>query len=868
MAAAKGKPSADLQQLIADADLGGSDTGGIAGKLIFALAVAWALFQLWYASPLPFEIGWGILNDTEARSLHLGVALLLAFLCYPLIKRQRHGIPWFDWVLALAGAFAGAYFLLFYNELATRPGRPILQDIVVASAGLVLLLEATRRAVGLPMTVLALVFLAYIMLGAHLPDVIAHKGASWDRMLTHQWLTTEGVYGVALGVSAGYIFIFVLFGSMLDRAGAGNYMMQVSFAMLGHLRGGPAKVAVVSSALNGLISGSSVSNVVTGGIFTIPLMTKAGYGGVKAGAIETASSVNGQIMPPVMGAAAFLMVEYVGIPYTDIIKHAFLPALISYIALFYIVHLEALRLGLAPTARQRQRALSRKALAWGLGISGTVAVCGVIYFVAQGAKQAFGESAPWILAALLAALYVYAVYLAARCPDIPTDIDVDNPVLPATWPTVKAGLHFLIPIGVLIWCLMIEQLSPALSAFWATATLIVLMATQRPLTSVFRKNRTVKKEAVQGLHDVVHGLNDGARNMISIAIATGTAGIIVGGITLTGLGFRMTDFVEVVSMGNVVLMLLFTAFVCLVLGLGVPTTANYILVATLMAPVIVELGARSGMVIPLIAVHLFVFYYGIMGDITPPVGLATFAAAAISGEDAIATGMQGAVYALRTVVLPFVFVFNPMLLLIDVRGWLEVGLVAGAATLASLVFAAATLGWFRARCKWWEVILLLAATFALFRPDFFMDRISPPYTEVPAKEIFRVAGELADKDRLVLQIQGVTIEGDEVRKTVAVQLSGPPGDGRKRLIEAGLTVTALGPQVQVAAVRFGSRARKSGFEQGFEVAAVKVPTDRPSEHWIYLPALALVAFVWFWQRARTRRFTRKQGQTTFSSASD
>ena len=868
MAAAKGKPSADLQQLIADADLGGRDTGGIAGKLIFAVAVAWSLFQLWYASPLPFEIGWGILNDTEARSLHLGVALLLAFLCYPLIKRQRHGIPWFDWVLALAGAFAGAYFLLFYNELATRPGRPILQDIVVASAGLVLLLEATRRAVGLPMTVLALVFLAYIMLGAHLPDVIAHKGASWDRMLTHQWLTTEGVYGVALGVSAGYIFIFVLFGSMLDRAGAGNYMMQVSFAMLGHLRGGQAKVAVVSSALNGLISGSSVSNVVTGGIFTIPLMTKAGYGGVKAGAIETASSVNGQIMPPVMGAAAFLMVEYVGIPYTDIIKHAFLPALISYIALFYIVHLEALRLGLAPTARQRQRALSRKALAWGLGISGTVAVCGVIYFVAQGAKQAFGESAPWILAALLAALYVYAVYLAARCPDIPTDIDVDNPVLPATWPTVKAGLHFLIPIGVLIWCLMIEQLSPALSAFWATATLIVLMATQRPLTSVFRKNRTVKKEAVQGLHDVVHGLNDGARNMISIAIATGTAGIIVGGITLTGLGFRMTDFVEVVSMGNVVLMLLFTAFVCLVLGLGVPTTANYILVATLMAPVIVELGARSGMVIPLIAVHLFVFYYGIMGDITPPVGLATFAAAAISGEDAIATGMQGAVYALRTVVLPFVFVFNPMLLLIDVRGWLEVGLVAGAATLASLVFAAATLGWFRARCKWWEVILLLAATFALFRPDFFMDRISPPYTEVPAKEIFRVAGELADKDRLVLQIQGVTIEGDEVRKTVAVQLSGPPGDGRKRLIEAGLTVTALGPQVQVAAVRFGSRARKSGFEQGFEVAAVKVPTDRPSEHWIYLPALALVAFVWFWQRARTRRFTRKQGQTTFSSASD
>jgi TRAP transporter 4TM/12TM fusion protein len=660
---------------------------------------------------------------------------------------------------------------------------------------------------------------------------------------------------VALGVSAGYIFIFVLFGSMLDRAGAGNYMMQVSFAMLGHLRGGPAKVAVVSSALNGLISGSSVSNVVTGGIFTIPLMTKAGYGGVKAGAIETASSVNGQIMPPVMGAAAFLMVEYVGIPYTDVIKHAFLPALISYIALFYIVHLEALKLGLAPTARQRRRTMSRKALGWGLGISGTIVVCALIYFVAQATKQAFGAAAPWILATLLGALYVYSVYVAAKCPDLPTDIDVENPVLPDTWPTVKAGLHFLIPIGVLIWCLMIEELSPALSAFWATATLIALMATQRPLTSLFRKKRSIGKEAVSGLSDVVHGLNDGARNMISIAIATGTAGIIVGGITLTGLGFRMTDFVEVVSMGNVVL--LFTAFVCLVLGLGVPTTANYILVATLMAPVIVELGAQSGIVIPLIAVHLFVFYYGIMGDITPPVGLATFAAAAISGEDAIATGVQGAVYALRTVVLPFVFVFNPMLLLIDVRGWLDVALVAGAATIASLVFAAATLGWFQTRCKWWEVVLLLVATFALFRPDYFMDRIAAPYTEVPAKEIFKVAGELAEDDRLVLVIEGTTIEGDEVRKTVAVQLAGPPGDGRKRLTEAGLTVTALGPQVQVAAVRFGSRARKSGFEQGFQVGAVKVRTERPAEHWVYLPALALVAFVWFLQRARTRPRKKK-----------
>jgi hypothetical protein len=291
----------------------------------------------------------------------------------------------------------------------------------------------------------------------------------------------------------------------------------------------------------------------------------------------------------------------------------------------------------------------------------------------------------------------------------------------------------------------------------------------------------------------------------------------------------------------------------LVLGLGVPTTANYILVATLMAPVIVELGAQSGLVIPLIAVHLFVFYYGIMGDITPPVGLATFAAAAISGEDAIATGLQGAVYALRTAVLPFVFVFNPMLLMIDVRSWLDIVLVALAATAASLVFAAATLGWFHSRCRWWEIVLLLAGCFALFRPDFFMDRLYTPYTEVPAKEIFRVAGQLAEDDRLVLLIEGTNIEGDDVTKTVAVQLTGAPGDGRKRLAEAGLTISQLGPEVRVSAVRFGSRARKSGFEQGFKVGAVKVPADRPSEHWVYIPALALIALVWFMQRSRTRR---------------
>ncbi len=384
-----------LQQLVADADTGGRKPVGLPKHIIFAVALAWALFQYWYASPLPFTLGWGILNDTEARSIHLAFALFLAFAAWPATQRsRRQTVPWTDWLLAAAGAFAGAYIMLFYAELATRPGTPSTMDIVVSTAGLVLLLEATRRAVGWPMAALALAFIAYCMLGPWLPEVIAHKGASLNRLLSHMWLTTEGVYGIALGVSAGTIFVYVLFGALLDRGGGGNYMMQVSFAALGHLRGGPAKVAVVSSALNGTISGSSVANVVSGGIFTIPLMKKAGYGGVKAGAIETMSSVDGQIMPPVMGAAAFLMVEYVGIPYSDIVKHAFLPAILSYLGLFYIVHLEALKLGMQPIVQRTPRPLRDRALRNLIGLSGSVALVCALYYLFAAMQAWLGAAAP------------------------------------------------------------------------------------------------------------------------------------------------------------------------------------------------------------------------------------------------------------------------------------------------------------------------------------------------------------------------------------------------------------------------------------------------------------------------------------------
>ena len=842
-----------LQQLVADNDTGGRKPTGATAAFIFAVSLLWALFQFWYASPLPFALGFGILNDTEARAIHLAFALFLAFLAWPAFRfSARDRVPLVDWVFALVAAFAGAYLMLFYAQLATRPGQPTTTDIVVSLAGIVLLLEATRRAVGWPMAALAAVFLGYCLLGPWMPDVLAHKGASLNRLLSHMWLTTEGVYGIALGVSAGTIFVYVLFGALLDRAGGGNYMMQVSFAALGHLRGGPAKVAVVSSALNGMISGSSVSNVVSGGIFTIPLMKKAGYGGVRAGAIETMSSVNGQIMPPVMGAAAFLMVEYVGISYSEIVKHAILPATLSYIGLLYIVHLEALKLGMQPIVNAVQRTWSARLMRIGLGLSGSVAVVCALYYVLQAIQATLGASAPYATAAVLLGVYVYALKQAANCPDLPDDIDIDNPKPLETWPTVKAGLHYIMPIGALIWCLMVEEMSPALSAFWAVTVLVVLMLTQRPLIEWFRGQST-PGAWTHGWTSVVQGFNDGSRNMIGIGVATATAGVIVGAITLTGLGLRMTEFVEFVAQGNVMVMLLFIAFVCLVLGLGVPTTANYVLVATLMAPVVVELGAQSGLIIPLIAVHLFVFYYGIMGDITPPVGLATFAAAAISGEDAIKTGIQGSIYALRTVILPFIWIFNPQLLLIDVHGWAELVRLVVACTLATLIFAAVTMNWFRVKSRLWETALLLVAVVLLFRPDFFMDQVAPEYQRVPAAQVFDVAGKVGSDDRVVMVIQGSTIEGRDITKTVALQLGEVGSDGRKRLMEAGLQLVPLGDAVQIGQVKFGTRAAKSGFEQGWDVTAVQVPTERPTPHWFYLPALLLIGLVWWNQGRRMPR---------------
>ncbi len=846
-----------LQKMVADVDTGGRAPSGLSRRILLGVALFWSLFQVWIASPLPF-MDWpvvgsfGVFNDTEARSIHLALAVFLAFLGYPALKRSpRDRIPVQDWVLAVVGAFCAAYIFLFYQHISQRPGAPNAMDIWVACIGMVLLLEATRRALGPPLMVIAILFLVYTFAGPYMPSLIAHKGASLPSVVNHQWITTEGVFGIALGVSTSFVFLFVLFGALLDKAGAGNYFIKVAFSLLGHYRGGPAKAAVVSSGLTGLISGSSIANVVTTGTFTIPMMKRVGFTSEMAGAVEVSSSVNGQIMPPVMGAAAFLMVEYVGIPYVEVIKHAFLPAVISYIALIYIVHLEAVKADMKGLPRPGvPKPWVQKLLGILVGFIGTAAIAAAVYYGIGWMKPAFGDAATWIIAFLVGAVYVGLVGYGARYPDLPLD-DPNSPVvsLPEVGPTVKTGLHFLLPVIVLVWCLMVEQLSPGLSAFWATVLMMFILVTQRPITALFRGEAgALATETKRGFDELVDGLISGARNMIGIGIATATAGVIVGAVSQTGVGLVLADLVEVLSLGNIMLMLILTAVLSLILGMGLPTTANYIVVSSLMAPVVVTLGEQSGLIVPLIAVHLFVFYFGIMADVTPPVGLASFAAAAVSGGDPIRTGLVAFFYSMRTAALPFLFIFNTDLLLINVD-FIHGVLIFVMSTIAMLIFAAATQGFFLVRCRVWEIVALLLIAFTLFRPGFWMDKIVTPYEDVDPARIEEAAGEVPPGAELRLQVAGTDDVGNP-REFVAV-LPLPEGEtGKDRIAAAGLELTTIDGNVVVDNAAFGSAAEKAGLAFDQKILKVRLPTDQPAKEWLWLPALALFVLIALMQRRR------------------
>jgi TRAP transporter 4TM/12TM fusion protein len=840
----------DAQDLVAQVDTGARHPGGIPGKMLFAVPVAWSLFQLWYASPLPFIFGFAVFNDTEARAIHLAFALFLAFTAFPALRSSpRDHIPIQDWLFAAVGAFSAAYIFIFYTELSGRSGAPTTVDLVIAVCGMLLLLEATRRALGPPLMIVAIVFLTYTFGGPYMPDVIAHKGQSLNKVMSHQWLTTEGVFGIALGVSSSFVFLFVLFGALLEKAGAGNYFIKVAFALLGHMKGGPAKAAVVASATTGLISGSSIANVATTGTFTIPLMKRVGFPGYKAGAVEVAGSTNGQLTPPVMGAAAFLMIEYVGISYLEVIKHAILPAVISYIALVYIVHLEALKANMSGLPRRHKPTIAQKLMSFAGIVTGTCVIGFAVYYGIGWIKDVAGDAAIYIVGVLVTIAYIGLLKFATTYPELEMD-DPNNPVLelPETGPTVKAGLYFLLPIVVLMWCLIVERFSPGLSAFWATVLMIVIVLTQRPLLAFFRGHKH-HGEFRRGITECIEGLSNGARNMIGIGVATAAAGIIVGTITLTGIGQVMIEFVEFISGGNLMAALIFTAMICIILGMGLPTTANYIVVSSLMAPVVVALAATNGIIVPLIAVHMFVFYFGILADDTPPVGLAAFAAAAIAKSDPIRTGIQGFMYDIRTAILPFLFIFNTQLLLIGIGSWFELILVIASATVAMLLFAAATQGYWLTKSRLWESLGILLVAFTLFRPGYWWDEIYAPTEIIDASRIVEQAGKAPNEGSLRMLVQGENLDGKFVKKTVMLPL-GAAGDGAQRLADAGLEIRIDEGKVIADNVMFGSVAQNVGLDFDWQIVNLQVEAERPPKHLMFIPALALLALIAWIQRRR------------------
>ncbi|MFD2206708.1 TRAP transporter permease [Kiloniella antarctica] len=917
----------ELQDLVASTDTGGRiPSNQKIITLLAATALIWSIFQVWIASPLPYTIGWGAFSGREARPIHLAFAIFLAFLAYPAFKSSpRRSIPLLDWGFAVAGSLCAFYLFwadtalikaLSGSRLSDRSGNPNGVDIFVAVIGMILLLEATRRALGPPLMVVAMVFLGYTFFGPYAPDLIAWKGSSFGGTVDQQWTSTNGVFGVALGVSTELVFLFVLFGALLDRAGAGNYFIKVAFSLMGHFSGGPAKAAVVASGMTGLISGSSIANVVTTGTFTIPMMKRVGFNSEKAGAVEVASSVNGQIMPPVMGAAAFLMVEYVNIPYFEVVKHAFLPAIISYIALVYIVHLEAQKMHMKGLTRTGTVKSGKDiALSWGITLAGIFALAGglsyasdayqilestaarlgavlgilVVQFViiralkssASAATYArtistgaivlgnmvigsFGlfflvnliqnvagkELTPWVIGALILVVYVILAKFGSAYPDLEID-DPNEPItkLPEVGPTLKSGLHFLLPVVVLIWFLMVERNSPGTSAYYATVLMLFILLTQRYLFAFFRKEAksgTIKR----GITELVEGMIAGGRNMIGIGIATAAAGIIVGAVDQTGVGGKLAALVEFLSLGHIMLILFWTAILSLILGMGLPTTANYIVVSSLLAPVIVSLGQQNGLIVPLIAVHMFVFYFGIMADVTPPVGLASFAAAAISGGDPIRTGFVAFFYSLRTALLPFLFIFNTDLLLIDVTP-LEGVFIFIVATAAMLIFTAGSQGFFLAKSKLWESAALLLIAFTLFRPGFWLDYAISPYEERNGSEIVQAMADVNPGDELRVLINGTDDVGDAVTLTMLVTV-GDEATGEERLEAYGLEVIEQDGNYIVDGVGFDTMAEKAGFDFDQVIASVGVPADRPAKELFYIPALLLLGLIVMLQRRRRR----------------
>ncbi len=607
------------------------DLSGIIKHVVFYGLLAFALFQLYTAI-------FGQYTAYIQRSVHLGFALSLIYLLFPMRRRAgaRHKVAWYDYILALLSIGVGAYWPIMYSDLVFRIGRVSELDLIVGILAVLLTLEATRRAVGLPITIIGALFLTYAFFGPYFPGFLRHRGQDLDSLIQLMFYTTDGILGTPIGVSATFIFTFLLFGSFLVKTGVGQYFNDLAVSLAGNLTGGPAKVAIFSSALQGTISGSSVANVVTSGSYTIPMMKKLGYKKEFAGGVEAAASTGGQLMPPIMGAAAFLMVEFIGgITYWEIAKAAAIPALLYFTGVWIMTHFEAKRIGLKGLSKDEMP--DRK----------------------EVLKKIY----------LLTPILAIIVFLLIGVP------------------TMQAALY-----GIL--------LTIFVSAF--------------------------NKETRLGFKDIIHALVDGARTALAVAAATATAGIIVGVVVKTGLGLSLANGLVSASGGNILLTLFFTMLAAIVLGMGSPTTANYVITSTIAAPAIITLlmiDEPAGAAVPIVvalSAHLFVFYFGIIADITPPVALAAFAASGISGGEPIRTGFNAAKLAIAAFIIPYMFVLSPELLMIDTT-WTQLIWVLITAITGMIAIGAGLIGYWYRKLNWFERIITFVTGIALIYPEGFTD---------------------------------------------------------------------------------------------------------------------------------------------------
>ena len=737
---------------------------GLHLKIVGSIAIIWSLFQLWYASPFPFMFDIGMFKGLPARAIHLGFALTLAFLIYPISKRKKISI--FDILISFIAAFCCLYIYFFYDQLVDRGGillsitiwekfnLPV--ELIIGSCGILILIEATRRVFGLPLVIIAVCFLLFSYFGRYAPEIISHGGLSLNRLVGFQWLDQEAIFGIPIGVSVDFIFLFVLFGALLETAGGGKYFLDLAFAMVGKMRGGPAKAAILGSGMTGLISGSSIANTVTTGTFTIPIMKKTGFSKEKAGAIEVSSSVNGQLMPPVMGAAAFVMASFLGVTYFEVVKHAFLPAIISYVALFYISHLEALKLNLK---------------------------------------------------------------------------GMDDADVPNLKKTFLSGLHFLIPIFVLVYMLVYLRFTASYSIFFATIALIIVN-----FGYILFKNQDFKVAIKTWFNQTIVGFEKGALNMVGVGIAIATAGIIVGAVGSTGLSTNLIIVIEFIARDNIVILLFLTIILCLILGMGLPTTANYVVVASLMATVLVDVGNASGFVFPLIAVHLFVFYFGLMADVTPPVGLASYAAAAISGGDPLKTGLQAFWYSLRTGILPIVFLFNHELLLIGIENIWHGLLVIITSLIGILVFTSASQAWFINRLKWYEIVIFLLISISLLAPEFILNKFYPKYNYMDVNKIHLMKLDFNKEARF--KVIRPSNYGERYKLFVIKKNT---FETEYSLEQYGIRLIREDNRVIVDTLQWNGEAKKNGFETGDYISEFKLENaDRPNKGVIYPIAILLL----------------------------